>query len=114
MKGDGWQLRVHENLGWFYCVNNSNVTVSPNYGAANIKQYPDESKLTYTCLISNESGKAHGGLAMWSTDFYSKDPNKAVQHELSNVRLVVGCLALQQQKCRAKDDYLLSLKNTLH
>lgn len=92
MKGKGWKLHVNENIGWFYCVYNSNVTVSPNYGASNIKQYPDESKLTYSCLISDEVGKAHSGLAMWGDNFTSKNPNKAVAHELANVRLVVGKL----------------------
>jgi hypothetical protein len=92
MKGYGWRLRVHENLGWLYCVYSSNITVSPNYGASNVKRYPDESKLTYTCLINSEAGKPHAGSGLWSTDFYCKDPNKAVQHELNNARLVVAKL----------------------
>ena len=79
MKGSGWKLRVWENMGWNYSVKNGPINVYPLDHGQNQR---------FHCLLDcNEEGT--GGLAIWSTDAISKDPNKVVQREIESARKVV-------------------------
>lgn len=84
MKGKGWKLRVHENLGWHYCVYSGPVGVSPSRTSQGVR---------FFSLVAGEpeGSKGSSGLAVWSpngTDY--KDPNRAAQEAVKIVREVVG------------------------
>ena len=73
MKGEGWKLRVHENLGWHYCVFNR---------AMSVHEYNPG---TYFTLLSGKDSEHYGagGLAVWSDDNKPyTDPNEAVLNQL--------------------------------
>ncbi len=76
MKGKWWKLRVHENLGWHYCVFN---------GALSIHQSNDG---RYGALLSNidEGRYCGGGLAVWNDGKYYIDPNRAVLNQLAKAK----------------------------
>jgi len=80
MRGKGWKLHVWENLGWNYSVENGPLSVSP------------ASRTEFFCLLSDDVRYTCGGLAMWTTDFKSSDPNKAVAHAAASARKVVNRL----------------------
>jgi hypothetical protein len=68
MEGTNWKVEVWENLGWHYSVSNGWATVYP----ADVG--------TFYCLLSNEKGSS-GGLAMWSDDTFTSDPNECVRNQ---------------------------------
>jgi hypothetical protein len=77
MKGKGWKLRVHENLGWHYNVWNGPAAVYPS-GANNGK---------FFCLLSNrDCGGTGAGVAAWTTKGSYKDPNRAVEKEVESAQ----------------------------
>lgn len=82
MKGKGWKLYVHENLGWFYSVYNGNLSVSPGY----------DNKPPYSCLLSDTDKYRFIGSYIWIDPYHSKDPNKVVEHQLRTARTEVNKL----------------------
>jgi len=77
MKGKGWKLKVWENIGWWYRVHNGPVAVYPT------------TKDRFFCLLNDNVKVACGGLATWTDDFRSKDPNRAVSHQVKFAREVL-------------------------
>lgn len=76
MNGKGWKLRIWENLGWHYCVENKNgLCVSPSVG----NEY--FASLNEDCC---------GDLGVWhfGTKIF-KNPNDAVNEKLKDARKVV-------------------------
>lgn len=77
MKGEGWTLRVWENLGWQYCVRNGPATVYPTHDGR------------FHCLLADEklSQDSCGfGASAWTTKEVRDDPNDAVAVELQCAR----------------------------
>lgn len=73
MKGTGWKLDVWENLGWQCSVRNGPVQIHDHRGE-------------YSCLVSDDLKDPAGGNGEWTTNFSSKDPNKAAAHEIRSAR----------------------------
>lgn len=73
LKGNGWSIRVWETMGWDgkYAAELGGMTISPSY----IKD-------TYYALLGDGKYGGGNGFAFWTDNFYSKDPNKAVKHQL--------------------------------
>ena len=79
MKGKGWKLRVHENIGWHFNVWNGPIAVH------------DSGDGIYWCLMGTAAdclGVACGHMD-WSDNFHNKDPNKVVEHQVRIARKVV-------------------------
>lgn len=76
LKGKGWKMRVWENLGWHvkWCLGRINLHVHDYRGGDG----PE-----YSCLVSSDDDGC-GGAGIWTTDFHSTDPNKAIEHEFGN------------------------------
>lgn len=79
MRGNGWKLRVWENLGWHYCVTNKNVSVSEYF-------FYGINKPVYHCLI----GYGGAGIGAWTTKNSCDDPNVAVEQELAAAHAYVN------------------------
>ena len=79
MKSTGWRLRIHENMGWHYSV----VCTFPNGYSIKVHQSDNGRRLLnqYWCLFGDM-----GGLAVWSTDTYSSNPNESVRKQLAACR----------------------------
>lgn len=75
MNGKGWKLRMWQNIGWHYEIRNGPIAVSPCY---------PEGK--FSCKLSDSLEDSYGGSLIWANNFSSKDPNKAVMHEIKNAR----------------------------
>lgn len=91
MKGKGWKLRVHENLGWWFNVYNKNLSVSSNDC---YKQKKSE-KTYYSCLMDDNPERHWGGSFIWterSGKGYRTDPNKAVEYQVKLARKIVDKL----------------------
>ena len=75
MKGKGWKLRVHENIGWHYNVWNGPAAVYPSVDGM------------FHCLLADRDCEGTGcGNNNWTTNFHSKDPNEVVEHEVASAR----------------------------
>lgn len=88
MKGKGWKLRVHENLGWWFNVYNKNLSVSSNDA---YKQKKSE-KTYYSCLMSDNINDHSSGAMIWTErggKGYYTDPNKAVEYQVKLARKIV-------------------------
>lgn len=85
MKGEGWELRVHENQGWHYCVWNRAIHVS---------QGRNENE--YFVLLGDKDMPQYsgGGLGMWVDHETYSDPNEAVRKQLLMAHNVVDDLLL--------------------
>lgn len=82
MKGTGWEVRIHENLGWFYKVVSGPVMVMPSHPSKPGK---------FWCMIGSEPENPVGGNAAWTGNQpYCTDPNRAVRLALKPVREVIG------------------------
>ena len=67
----GWKIVVWENLGWCFCLEKGGLSLwGHDYGSG----------MKYSCLLSNNH--PHAGEMYWSDHFSSKNPNKAVEHQL--------------------------------
>lgn len=69
-----WRMRVWENIGWHADWSHGRITLH----AINLGSGPQ-----FSCLIS-DSDEHSGGAMMYSYDFWSKDPNEAVEKHLQN------------------------------
>jgi hypothetical protein len=86
MKTPGWKMRVWDNSGWHFALQKGGMSI----------HWSEEHK-TYSCLLSTSEGSS-GGEVFWSDantsgiHFESKDPNKAVNHQLAVAqRFVNNC-----------------------
>jgi hypothetical protein len=70
MKGNGWELRIWENLGWHYSVTNNLLEVYPS------------SNGKYFCLFGYKSG----GRPEWTIKESFDNPNEAVERTLQLAR----------------------------
>lgn len=77
MKGEGWTLRVWENVGWHFCVQNGPASVYPTFGGD-----------LYHCLLNDEDvkGDPGAGCTAWTSHTRHTDPNIAFQTELRAAR----------------------------
>jgi len=87
VKGN-WKLRVWENLGWHYALYNK------DHSGLNL--YVSEGECipkgnTYSCMLSSTPGDS-GGEMYWTDNYHSKDPNKAVEHQIKVARKFVDKL----------------------
>lgn len=82
MKGRGWRLRVHENIGWHYCVFRGPLQVVPS------------GPRHYFCLLSDDPAARHpmGGSGMWLDQERYSNPNKAVDEQIRLAWEVIGRL----------------------
>lgn len=84
MRGTGWSIRVHENLGWHYGVHSRYIHVYP------VNSY--DKIVKYHCLVSDTPGM-HGGRADWTVGHNcGTDPNRVVERELRSARSFVDSL----------------------
>lgn len=86
MRGDGWELVVHENFGWHYAV------VRKFKSGMSIKVYETTNQHRepigkYWCLFGTT-----GGYSFWSTDTTAKDPNESVRKQWKACRAFVDNL----------------------
>jgi hypothetical protein len=78
MKTKGWKIRVHENLGWHFSLQNKTL---------NLSEHADtDGKHYYSCLISPEPGGVCG-LSLWTDPRWaiplaSRNPNTCVDASL--------------------------------
>lgn len=93
MKGKGWRLSVWENLGWWYCVRNAPLVVHP----VDVLKGPEK----FFCMVSGDVRVAGGGLSVWTDNFYSVDPNKAVRHAVKLARVYTDGLIRCVEKAEA-------------
>jgi hypothetical protein len=82
LKGKGWKLRVHENLGWHYAADKGNVHVHPVHNRGE--------KPKFMCLIAGRADECGWGDCDWSTKFAHHDPIKVIKHELRSVQEVTN------------------------
>lgn len=68
MRGKGWKIRVHENLGWHYQV---------YYGGMNVYASGSGGR-KYWVLFNTHDGIGAGDMRWSNSGHYSSDPNKAV------------------------------------
>lgn len=73
----GWKLRVWENQGWHYAITNGSITVHPTFGGY------------YFTLMSPDAKRPGGGLAVWTFQRRSKDPNKVVRWQVEDARRII-------------------------
>lgn len=74
MKGDGWKLRVWENLGWHYSVKNGGMSVYPSFDG-----------IAYHALLHKENDGI-GGETFWTDNNRHSDPNLVVERQLKTAR----------------------------
>lgn len=74
MKTKGWEIRVHENLGWHWCLENVGGHFCI-HGEDNC----------YWTLLS-DGDYAHTGSVDWNARKEFSDPNRAVDHQLTLAR----------------------------
>lgn len=97
MKGSGWQVRVWENIGWYYKVHSGPVSVYPTSAYGDTR---------YFCLISDDIERADSGLALWTNSkaLSRKDPNVAVREAVTVVTKVINQhLEVKRAALRAVD-----------
>ncbi len=81
VKGKGWKIRVHQNMGWFYCLQN---------GYLSVHEYDwDDDGLSYSCGLSNEVGGV--GTPMYWSDHptHYDDPNEAIAGQIKRARAFI-------------------------
>lgn len=91
MHGEGWTLRVWENMGWCYSVENDGVSVHSPY-------YKNGNKY-YSVLLSARGNNGCGDM-FWTPNSNPRyndpdykeftDPNEAVRHQLQIARRFVN------------------------
>jgi hypothetical protein len=79
MRGPGWKLVVHENLGWHWTLRNGKMSLSGSYLGY---QNPD----TYHVLITDDDRHQGAGSMNWRTTENFTDPNDAVYHAIEKVK----------------------------
>lgn len=70
MVGDGWKLRVWENLGWHFSVSLLNLTIFDDCGN------------DYSAFLTTDESHRGSGEMFWSPGKSFADPNKAVKYQL--------------------------------
>lgn len=82
MKGKGWRLRVHENIGWHYSVYRGPLQLFPS------------GPRHFFCLLSGNptDRPAMGGDGIWIDRGVYTDPNKAVDGQIRLARAVIARL----------------------
>ena len=87
MRGEGWKLRVWENLGWQYEVKNGAMSVTP----CSLGEAPDGSEDIQFCLMgTDKDDDMSSGHMGWETDFISTDPNEVVLVQVKRAREVLN------------------------
>lgn len=74
MKTSGWKLRVWENMGWHYALENYGMSI-----------HQDNPKETCSVLFSLDP-EGPGGSSIWCDKKQYKDPNKAVERQMELAR----------------------------
>lgn len=69
----GWVIRVWENLGWHYAIENSQgmITVYPSYPH-------DRHPIKYYCMMTDNEKFPGCGSPIWADDHHYLDPNDAI------------------------------------
>lgn len=81
LKGEGWRLRVWENLGWHFALYNGALSLYYH-------RYNDD-KGSFSCMMSDKLGEGGYGAMIFSHHESFRDPNEAVAHQLKMSRAVV-------------------------
>ena len=76
MKTEGWEVRVHQNIGWHFSLQNLD-------GHLSLFESEHSPETPYWTLFSI-TGKGVGDPHL-TDDFRSNDPNKAVAHQMEIV-----------------------------
>ena len=76
--GKGWEIHIHENIGWWV-----KATRGPLYVSGDIHPYKKD-KITYSCLMSSDpKNYPNCGEMYWTTHGKSfSDPQNAVKHQI--------------------------------
>lgn len=77
MKTKGWKIRVWENFGWNYSIQNGYMGVSPCFSSGK-----------YFAMLATEIGGA-GVPTYWHDPKVYRDPNKAVKQQLARAQTFV-------------------------
>ena len=85
MKTPGWVLRVWENLGWHFAIENSQGLISVYEDARENVQY-------YLCMLTDDRGCTGCGSAIWNDEKRHLDPNQAVAETMRLAREKVDSL----------------------
>lgn len=80
MRGEGWKLRVWENLGWH---------ISVSSGPISVYEYVGLSGNRYHALVSDEPNTAGWGAPFWGAAYVGRDPNRVVGRAVKQVEKVV-------------------------
>jgi hypothetical protein len=73
MKGDGWELSVHENMGWHYSVRN---------GPMQMQSSSSGGTTTYSILLGGSLVVRTAGVSHFLVEDWYADPNEAVEAQI--------------------------------
>lgn len=73
VKGKGWTVIIHENLGWHFCLHLGGLSLYEHRSMFD--------KPSYSTLLSDMGGHG-GGAQQFYTRQHFKDPNQAVRNQL--------------------------------
>lgn len=80
MHGKGWKLRVWENAGWWYAVENGALSISPTG-----LEY--EGRCRYSTLLGRDG---LSGEMFWTENKSYTDPNAAVRRQIKIARKFIS------------------------
>lgn len=81
MKTKGWKIRICHNMHWYWSLQNSHLSVSPDGNGM------------FCGFMSDKQGGI-STLAVWHTQRYFKDPNRAAEHALKCAEAYTASLVL--------------------
>lgn len=90
----GWSIRIHENLGWHYCLEHE-------VGGFSLHEETYNRSFSYWCLLS-EQANGPGGSMLWSNGSRNQftNPNAAIKAQLNHAEDVVSKLIKRLHKVR--------------
>jgi hypothetical protein len=94
MTTKGWKVRVHDNLGWFWCLEHESGLLTVSGGQLPYGQNP---KKGFHAMLSSTKDSGACDTAWYDTEHFD-DPNEAVTHRLqlaaSYIERIAGPLRL--------------------
>lgn len=96
--GNGWEIRVWENIGWHYSCEKYNISVH----SAHLGQ------TLFHALVSDTASTPGTGAGIWScsSGLWYSDPRDAVRSAVEQVnKTMAGLVAAQYDAQRCVDDF---------
>lgn len=76
----GWKIRVWENMDWHVALHKGGMSLYPSCYDNKTEKYS---------VLFNEHGDQTGGAIFWTNNFFDKDPNKVIAHQLKQAQAFV-------------------------